>query len=132
MNRKRKLLNRAIQEKEQVSRSSRRIQVRCSWKLRKFHIKKNVLESLFNKVAALKVCNSIELRLQRRCFSLKLANFLRTTFLRNRFSDYFWVLTRIFKRVQKKNRCECQQQIPYSAAKKYLLWQKFRRSRCKC
>ena len=36
-----------------------------------------MLESLFNKVAGLNVCNSIKKRLQHSCFSVKFANFLR-------------------------------------------------------
>ena len=41
-----------------------------------------VLESLFNKVAGLKTCNFIKKRLQRRCFLVKFAKCLRTSFLK--------------------------------------------------
>ena len=44
---------------------------RCSVKFRKFQ-----LESLFNKVAGLKVCGFIKKRLQHRCFPMKFAKFL--------------------------------------------------------
>ena len=39
-----------------------------------------MLASLFNKVTELKVCNFIKKRLQRRCFSVNIAEFLRTAF----------------------------------------------------
>ena len=37
-------------------------------------------ESLFNKVAGVKACNSIKKRLPYRCFPVKFTTFLRTTF----------------------------------------------------
>ena len=36
------------------------LQNRCSWIIHKIHWKKPVLESLFNKVAALRTCNFIK------------------------------------------------------------------------
>ena len=39
-----------------------------------------MLESLFNKVAGLKIGNFIEKRLQRRCFPVNIAKVLRTAF----------------------------------------------------
>ena len=42
-----------------------------------------MFESLFNKVAGLKTCNSIKKRHQRTCFPVKLAKFLRTLILKN-------------------------------------------------
>ena len=39
-------------------------------------MKAPVLESLFNKVASLKVFNSIKKRVQHRCFPMKFAKFL--------------------------------------------------------
>ena len=45
-----------------------------------------VLESLFNKVVGLKVCNFIKKRLQHRCFSVNIVNFLRTAL----FIEHFW------------------------------------------
>ena len=59
------------------------LQNRCSQKFRKFHRKTPVLESLFNKAAGLKACNFIKKRLEHRCFPVKFAKFLRTTFLQN-------------------------------------------------
>ena len=56
------------------------------------------------KFAGLKVCNSVKKRLQHRCLPGKFVNFLRTTFLHNSFSGYFWRLTLVFK-----NWCNCQQ-----------------------
>ena len=42
-----------------------------------------MLESLFNKVAGINVCNSIKMRLQQSCFFGKFVNFLRTYFLQS-------------------------------------------------
>ena len=44
--------------------------------------KTTVLESLFNKVADLRSCNFMKKRLQDRHFLVKLAKFLRTTFIK--------------------------------------------------
>ena len=52
----------------------------------KFHKKTSMLESLVDKVAPLKVCNSIKKRLQQSRFTVKFENFLRTPFLLNSFS----------------------------------------------
>ena len=49
----------------------------------KFHRKKPVLESLFNKAASLQACNFIKKRLQCRGFPVKIAKFLRTPILKN-------------------------------------------------
>ena len=46
----------------------------------KFHNKALALESLFNKVASLKVCNFIKNRLHHSCFPLNITKFLRTAF----------------------------------------------------
>ena len=64
-----------------------------------------MLESLFNKVAGLKSCNSVKKRPQHRCFPVKFAKFLRTSFLQNSSnssSDCFWGLTLVFKEVRNK------------------------------
>ena len=42
------------------------------------------LDSLFNKVAGLQTCNFIKKRLQRSCFPVKFAKFLRTLFFYRR------------------------------------------------
>ena len=68
-----------------------------------------MLEFLFIKAAGLKVCTSIKNRLQRRCFPVKFANFLRTPSLQNSFGGYFCGLNGIFKGLQNKSRCDCQQ-----------------------
>ena len=47
-----------------------------------------MLESLFNRVAALKACNFIKKRLQHRCFPVNITKFLRTRF----FIEHFWRL----------------------------------------
>ena len=75
---------------------SQRKTLRLSF-VRKFHRKKSVLVSLFNKVAGLKICNIIKKRLQHRCFPVKFCTFLRTPF----FTEYLrWLL---LERVIKKN-----------------------------
>ena len=56
---------------------------RCSRKIRQFHRKTLVLESLFNKAAGLKACNFIKARPQNRYFPVKLVKFLRTSILKN-------------------------------------------------
>ena len=55
-------------------------QHKCSEKFRKFHGKTIALESLLNKVAGPDEHNFIKKRLQHRCFPLKFAKFLRTSF----------------------------------------------------
>ena len=52
----------------------------CSSKIRKFHRKTHLLESLFNRVTVLRPCNFIKKKLQHRWFSLKFAKFLRSPF----------------------------------------------------
>ena len=57
------------------------LQNRCSLlKFGTFHRKTPVLEFLFDKVAAVTVCNFIKKRQQYRCFPVKFATFLRTSF----------------------------------------------------
>ena len=63
---------------------------------------------------------------------MKFENFKSILSLQSSFSGYFWGLTLVFKVAQNKNWCDCHQQRPYSAAKKYLLLQKFRRSHRRC
>ena len=62
------------------------LQNRCYLKLCNIHRKTFLLQSLFDKVAGLMVCNfistSFRKRLQRRCFPVKIAKFLRTPFYR--------------------------------------------------
>ena len=48
-----------------------------------------MLESLFNKVADLKVCNFMKMKLQHRCFLVDIAKFLRTAFFQNTPGGYF-------------------------------------------
>ena len=64
------------------------LQNNCSWKFRNIHRKISVLESLFNKVLDLKVCNFIEKILQHRCFPVKITKFLTTAF----YIEHFWWL----------------------------------------
>ena len=66
------------------------LQSGCSEKLRKFHRKNPVLESLPNKVVCLMVCNFVKKRLQHRCFLVKFHKFLRISFLKNTSGDCFW------------------------------------------
>ena len=53
----------------------------CSLKFCILQRKAPVLESLFNKIAGLKICNFIKKRLQRKYFPVKFTNFLTTLFL---------------------------------------------------
>ena len=83
-----KLLKTTVQVKEQVVH---RLQIGCSQKVRKFHKTTSALESLFNKVAGIGLQHRPfpKKGLQHKCFPVKFANFLRTTFLQNSFSGYF-------------------------------------------
>ena len=87
-----------------------------------------MLESHFNKVVGLKASKTSKKRLQHKCFPVKSAKFLRTPLLQNSSSGCFWGLTHVLKGVRNKNRCDCQQQIPDSVDKKYLLLRKSRSS----
>ena len=53
----------------------------CYLNFRKYHRKKTVLESVFDKVAGLRVWDFITKKLQQRCFPVKFAKSLRTPFL---------------------------------------------------
>ena len=55
----------------------------------KFHRNTFVLESLVNKAAGLKICNSIKKRLQHMCFP-RFSKFLMTPFLQKSFRSWFW------------------------------------------
>ena len=79
-----------------------------------------------------KVCNSFKKGFQHKCFPVKFSWEKLLPLLLNSFSGYFWGITRVFREVQNKNWCDCQQKIPYSATKKYLLSQKFRSSQRRC
>ena len=51
-----------------------------SLKILQYRPESAVLESLFNKVAGLKVCRLIEKRLQHGCFPVNIAKLLKTAF----------------------------------------------------
>ena len=91
-----------------------------------------MLEYLFKKSAGLKASNSIKKWPQHRCFLAKFAKFRRRLFLQKSSSGCFWGLTRVFKGVRNKSRCACQQQIPDSSEKGYLLLRKSRSSHRRC
>ena len=61
-----------------------------SLKFRNIHSKISVLEALFNKIAVLQTCNFIEKWLQQRCFHENITQFLRTAFLQNISSGWFY------------------------------------------
>ena len=87
MSQKSQLLKREVQVKEQVSEVGvHRLQIGWSYK---FHRKTTVLDSISNKAADLKVCNSIKKRLQHCCLPVKLAKFLKTPFFTEEFR---WLL----------------------------------------
>ena len=54
--------------------------------------KPHVLESLFNKVAALQACIFIKKRLQHRCIPVNIAKFSRTSILKKKFERLLLVL----------------------------------------
>ena len=63
-----------------------------SQKFRNIYRKTAILDSLFNKVAGLKVCNFIKKRLRHWYFPVNIAKFLRTPILKNIFK---WLLLKI-------------------------------------
>ena len=56
---------------------------KSSLKVRKYHRKIPVLETVFSKVAGFKACNFITKKVQHRCFPVKFAKFLRIPILKN-------------------------------------------------
>ena len=70
------------------------LQNRFSKEFRKFHRKTPVLESLFTNVTGLQRCNFIKKRLQHRCFPVKFAKFLRTSFWQNASRCCLWTCKR--------------------------------------
>ena len=126
MSQKPKLLKEEVQVKEQVSEAGVcRLQIRWSCKS---HRKTSVLESISNKAAGLKVCNSIKKRLQHSCLPVKLAKFLKTPFFTEEFR---WLLLTFNSCL---HRSSGQKQVWLSAIntrfswKKYLLLRKSRSS----
>ena len=67
-------------------------QNRCSLKIPDIYKKTPVLESLFKKGVGPQSCNFLKKRLQRRCFLVNLANFLRTPFL---VEHLWWLLLNV-------------------------------------
>ena len=121
----RKLLKRAVQVKEQVSQA-----VVCRFFRFKNFVsfqRKHLWRSLLNKAARLKFCSSIKNILQYSHFPVKFANFLRTPFLQNSFSGYFWGLTRIFTtKIQKRHhRCSVKGGLQLYYYKEALVLQSF-------
>ena len=57
-----------------------------------------MLESLFNKAAGLKACNSIKKRLQHSCFPVKLAKFLKTPVFTEEFQLLLLTFDSCFRR----------------------------------
>ena len=91
-----------------------------------------MLESIFNKAAGLKVCNSIKKRLQHSCLPVKLAKFLKTPFFTEEFRWLLLTFNSCF------HRSSGQKQVWLSAVntrfswKKYLLPRKCRTSQRRC
>ena len=77
-----------------------------------------MLESLFNKAAALKACNPIKKRFQHRCFPMKFEKFLRTPFFTKEFQ---WLLLRFNSCFQ---RCSDQKPVRLSAINTRFNWKK--------
>ena len=73
-----------VAPKEQKQPFADVLQNRCSYKFRNIHTKATVLESLFNKVAGIR----LQKRLEHRCFPVNIAKFLRTAFV----IEHLWCL----------------------------------------
>ena len=59
-----------------------------------------MLESFLNKVGMLKACNFDKKRLQHRCFSVKLANFIKNTYFEEHLPTAASVHTRVVNATQ--------------------------------
>ena len=102
---------------EQVSEAGvRRLQIRWSCK---FHRKTSVLESIFNKAAGLKVCDSIKKRLHHSCPPVKLAKFLKRPFFTEEFQWLLLTFNSCF------HRSSGQKQVWRSAIKTRFSWKKY-------
>ena len=116
--------------KEQVSEAGvRRLQIRWSCK---FHRKTSVLESISNKAAGLKVCNSIKKRLQHSCLPVKLAKFLKTTFSKQEFRWLLLTFNSCFHRSLGRKQVWLSAINTRFSWKKYLLPRKSRSSQHRC
>ena len=117
LSQKPKLLKREVQVKEQVLEAGvRRLQIRWSCKSNR---KTSVLESISNKAAGLKVCNSIKIRLQHSCLPVKLAKFLKTPFFTK---EYRWLLLTFNSCL---HRSSAQKQVWLSVINTRFSWKKF-------
>ena len=65
------------------------LQNRCYQKFRNIQRKTPVLESLFNKVAGIQVCNFIKKRFEHGRSPVNIAKFLTASFLKNTFGGCF-------------------------------------------
>ena len=117
MSQKPQLLKRQVRVKEQVSEVGvHRLQIRWSFK---FHRKISVLDSISNKAAGLKVCNSIKKRLQHSCLPVKLAKFVKTPFFTEEFR---WLLLTINSYL---HRSSGQKQVWLPAINTRFSWKKY-------
>ena len=66
---------------------------KCSWKFRRFHRKAPLLESLFNKDAALQACHFINKNSNTGILLWNFRNFYKHLFWRTSANDCFWPLT---------------------------------------
>ena len=130
MSQKSKLLKREVQVKEQVSEAGvRRLQIRWSCK---FHRKTSVLESISNKAAGLKVCNSIKKRLQHSCLPVKLAKFLKIPFFTEEFRWLLLTFNSCFHRSSEQKQAWLSAINTRFSWKKYLLPRKPISSQSRC
>ena len=75
----------------------------------------SVLESLFNKVASLKVCNFMEKRLQHRAFPVKFTKFFKNAF----FTEHLWWLFLVVNNVN-----QLKHTLKVYAAEKEMIYRK--------
>ena len=114
-----KLSKRAVQLEEHVSEAVVcRLQIRFFLKILQIQQENICVGVSFSKAAALKACNSIEKRLQHRCFPVKFAEFLRKPFCTEEFQ---WLLLKFNSCFQ---RCSGQKPVRLSAINTRFSWKK--------
>ena len=89
-----------------------------------------MLESVFDKAAGLKTCNSFKKRLQNRCFPVKFPNFLEHPFLQKSSGGCFWGLIPVLKEFGAKTGATVSNK--YQIQLKNLLPRKFRSRHRRC
>ena len=107
---------------------------RCSTKklllqISKYSQKALMLESLFNQVAGLQVCNFVKKRLRQRYFSMKIASFQKHLFWRKSVNGCYWIMSyQIFHSFFWKLQNRCSYKCFLILAEKHLCMNVF----CNC